>query len=138
MNKRVISKDGIEYAIIISSYFGEAGINFVTKEDNPLQFCILMHEEGHKIPPHIHKVRERVVTEVQEVLYIEFGLVVVHLFDKEGNHIEDVPLERYDTIVLLRGGHGFTFKEDSSIIYTKQGPYYGKEEDKEIIGNPER
>lgn len=117
-------------ALIVRRGHGKSGINFVTRETEPLQFGILRHPEDHKIPAHVHKDRPRTITEVQEVLYLESGLVRIDLFDEKWKTVGTTILHPGDTVILMRGGHGFRFLRDSVMIYVKQGPYYGKDEDK--------
>lgn len=111
----------------------DKGLNFFTPEDNPLQFGVLQHPTGYNITPHIHRKRQLNITEVQEVLYVEVGMVEVVLYSAEGELVREVALSTGDTILLMRGGHGFHFTEDSTLIYVKQGPYMGREEDKKLL-----
>ena len=120
-------------AIIVRSGHGDPGINFVTPSENDLQFSILNHSAGHVIKAHIHKPRERILTSVQEVLYIEYGKMTVDLYDNEGRPVGSKLLTKGDVLILLSGGHGFSFTDNTRVIYTKQGPYYGREEDKRIL-----
>ena len=122
-----------DLAIIVRQGHGESGINFITPEENFLQFSILNHPKGHTIKAHIHKDKERVITKVQEVLYVEKGAMKVDLYNSFGKFVCDRLLTKGDTIILIEGGHGFSFQEDTRVIYTKQGPYYGKSEDKELL-----
>jgi len=120
-------------AIIVRKGYGKPGINFITPEENPLQFSILNHPKGHTINAHIHKDKERLINKVQEVLYVEKGILDVSLYDNSGQLVCARNLHEGDTIILTGGGHGFYFPVDTRIIYIKQGPYYGKSEDKEIL-----
>jgi hypothetical protein len=36
-------------------------------------------------------------------------------------------------VIFLDGGHGFEVLEDTKLIEVKQGPYPGKDKDKELI-----
>jgi len=54
-------------------------------------------------------------------------------YERSGKKVGSAILNSGDTILLLRGGHGFNILEDSKIIEVKQGPYYGVEEDKQLL-----
>lgn len=127
-----IKHNGELLALIVRKGHGKPGINFVTAEKEPLQFGILRHPEDHKIKPHVHKDVPRTIIETQEVLYLESGLARIDLFDEKWRTVNTAILHPGDTIVLIRGGHGFRFLRDSVVIYVKQGPYYGKDEDKTV------
>ena len=66
------------------------------------------------------------------MLHIEEGRVEVNVY-KKGKRIASSILDSGDTILLLRGGHGFKILEDSRIIEVKQGPYRDKRIDKEYL-----
>jgi hypothetical protein len=57
------------------------------------------------------------------VLFIKSGKIRVDLYSKEKKFIQSETLETGDIILLVSGGHGFTFLEPSEIIEIKQGPY---------------
>jgi len=111
------------------------GINFFTSPENNLQVGILKHPQGHVIKPHIHNKIEKIISDRQEMLYIEKGIMKVSFFDETGNKISEEMLNSGDLVLLISKGHGFEFLEDSRIIYVKQGPYVSKEEDKRIFEN---
>jgi len=120
-------------ALIIHHDYDKDGVNFVTSEDEPIQVGILKHQCGTKIKPHIHKNQPRTISEVQEVLHIEYGKVEAEFYNASGKKVRQTVLNSGDTILLLTGGHGFNILEDSKIIEVKQGPYYGPEEDKQLL-----
>ena len=129
----IIHKGTLLAKIIRKEDYPNPGLHFVTEPENSLQVSVLNHPKGYKVEPHIHKERERIIKEVQEVLYLESGLVFVRLFDEEGSWVSGILMDPGDTIILVKGGHGFEFMEDSKMMYVKQGPYYGKEEDKKLL-----
>ena len=128
-----IEYEGKVVALIVRHNYDEDGINFITSKDEPIQLGILKHQRGTKIKPHIHKNQSRTISEVQEVLLIEYGNVEVEFYDASGKKVQQTVLKSGDTILLLTGGHGLNILEDSKIIEVKQGPYYGPEEDKQLL-----
>jgi len=118
-------------ATVLRKGYDEEGVNFITSPDDPLQLGVLKHRGGTRIKAHSHKNNPRVIRQIQEVLYIEYGKVEVEFFDDKGKRVAGRILNSGDTILLRSGGHGFNVLEDSKIIEIKQGPYYGAEKDKE-------
>ena len=128
-----IERDGILYALVVRREFGGPGRNFLTEDGEPLQFCILQHPANHSIPRHVHRIVPRTIEEVQEVLHIEYGVVLVKVFTNDSILVGERMLIHGDTLVLLRGAHSFKFLQDTKVIYVKQGPYLGKAEDKVVL-----
>jgi len=124
-------------ALILRRDYPVDGVSFITAEDEPIQLGVLKHQRGIRIKPHIHKNQPRTISEVQEVLYIEYGKVEAEFYDRSGKKVGSNILNSGDAIILLSGGHGFNILEDSKIIEIKQGPYYGVEEDKECLNTSE-
>jgi len=117
-------------AIIIRSSYKNSGVTFFTPEDFPQQLAYMKHPPGHKIPPHIHKLVRRDITQTQEVLWIKSGKVRVDLYTSHKRLLTSVIVETGDVILLVSGGHGFTMLEETEMIEVKQGPYTG-DQDKE-------
>ena len=135
--EEIKSDDGKIIAIVVRKEFSKDGINFVSKEDFPLQLGINSYKNGSKIKPHFHIEKEITINKIQEVIHIESGRTIVNLYDLNGKEIKSVELSTGDTIFLVDGGHGFEILEDTKIIEVKQGPYFGKDKDKRMIGDAE-
>ena len=134
MNKlEKIEWEGKTLALILRCKFDEAGVNFFTARDNPLQLGVLKHEQGVEIKPHVHRSLPRKIEDVQEVLHIEYGRVETNFYNKNGEKVGNSVLNVGDTILLLSGGHGFRILEDARILEVKQGPYHGVEDDKVVF-----
>lgn len=121
-------------ATVLRRGYDEEGVNFITSQDNPLQLGVLKHQKGTRIKAHSHKNNPRVIRQIQEVLFVEYGKVEVEFFDDKEKRVAGRILNSGDSILLRSGGHGFNVLEDSKIIEIKQGPYYGAEKDKERFG----
>lgn len=128
-----IQWNGKILALVLRSGYEEKGVNFITPPENPLQLGVLIHQQGTKIKPHIHKNIQKTINEIQEVLHIEYGKVEVEFYQSEGRKVATTILNSCDTILLLSGGHGFNILEDSKIVEVKQGPYHGRDEDKALL-----
>jgi anti-sigma factor ChrR (cupin superfamily) len=134
MTKKIIYNNQV-FAIIFKKEEALAsGHNFLTDESNNLQVGIIAYPKGYIIPNHFHFSVERNIIGTQEMLYVESGKIKVIFLTEEGNKINEEILESGDLVVLIKGGHGMEFLEDSTkIIYTKQGPYVSKEKDKKVF-----
>jgi len=123
------------FALIIRGDYEEDGAKFVTSESNALQLGILRHREGAQVKPHVHRNTPRTISEVQEVLHVEYGEVEAEFYDARNTKVGSVRLRAGDTALLMSGGHGFRIMEECKMIEVKQGPYLGTAEDKEYL-NP--
>ena len=133
MMEEIKSDDGKIIAIVVKREFEKDGVNFVSKEDYPLQLGISSYKQGATIKAHFHIEKEIMVNKIQEVVHIESGRTVVNLYDLNGKKFKSVELSDNDTIFFVDGGHGFEMLEDTKIIEVKQGPYFGKDSDKRMI-----
>ena len=131
--EEIKSDDGKTIAIIIKREFEKGGVNFVSKEDFPLQLGISSYKRGDKIKPHFHIEKEIKVNKIQEVVHVENGGAIINLYDINSKKFKSVELVTGDTIFFVDGGHGFEMLEDTKIIEVKQGPYLGKDKDKRMI-----
>jgi hypothetical protein len=132
--EEIKSSDGKEtIAIIVRKEFNKEGMNFLSKNEYPLQLGVNSYHKGVKINPHFHVNREIVVSTIQEMVYIKNGKATVHLFGCDRELLKSVELLGGDLVFLVSGGHGFDIQEDTTIIEVKQGPYSGKTLDKVMI-----
>jgi len=56
------------------------------------------------------------------------------VFDRNKKFVCDRILERGDVILLVSGGHGFEFLEDTELIEVKEGPYMGVDDKERFEG----
>lgn len=133
-----IENDGIEtvrhgsdvLAIIVrSSHRPESGLHFFSAPDFVQQFAVMRRPQGHVIEAHTHPPFPRTIEAFQESLWIRSGHVRMELFGRNGDAVKSVDLRAGDAVLLVAGGHGFTFIEESELIEIKQGPY-NQEHDK--------
>jgi hypothetical protein len=131
--EEIKSNDGCTVAIVVKKNFNKNGINFLSKNDFPLQLGINSYKKGEIIKSHIHQERSIQIINFQEVVYIKKGKASVKLYDSKRTFLKSIVLSTGDLIFLASGGHGFEILEDTVIIEVKQGPYLGKDQDKLII-----
>jgi hypothetical protein len=120
-------------AIIIRSNYTSNKTVFFGSPSFSQQLGYLLHKEGDTINPHFHKEVDRKIMLTQEVLFIKKGKIIAYFYTVKKEYITSRELETGDVLFLCSGGHGFKMLEDTEIIEVKQGPYSGKEKDKEIF-----
>lgn len=130
-----ISHHGQEVAKIIRHSHKVKDLEFFTDDLNPLQVGMHNKSKGTSLTPHIHLSDTKVITEVQEVLYIVSGKVKVTYYTIDGDMIDSVVLSRGDILIHYRMGHGFEILEDAQIFEIKQGPYPGTQHAKIYLKN---
>ena len=124
MNIEQMTYQGILYAIIMRSAAITPGVHFFTPDDNPLQVGQQLRLKGAVIKPHAHcEVRTDRSGFLQEVLYIQSGKLKALFYTEDGIAITERILNAGDTILLIRGGHGFEVLEDVRMLEVKMGPY---------------
>ena len=131
--EEIKSDGGKTIAIVVKRDFEKDGVNFVSKEDFPLQLGISSYKKRDKIKAHFHIEKEIRINKIQEVVHIKSGRTIVNLYDLNGKKFKSVELSEGDTIFFVDGGHGFEMLEDTKIIEVKQGPYFGRDVEKRMI-----
>ena len=111
-------------ALIVSHKFNKPGTHFFTPNELSQQVAYMHHPKGKIIDPHVHNPVPREVVYTQEVLFIKKGKLRVNFFDEEQRYLESHILEAGDTILLIKGGHGFEVLEEVEMIEVKQCPYF--------------
>lgn len=125
--------DGLIAKILRGPYRGGEGIHFFTDASGPQQVAYINHPAGHEVAPHVHVDRPRTVSRTQEVLVVWRGCVDVYFFTSAGVHVCTRRLLGGDVCLLLGGGHGLRFVDDTNMLEVKVGPYLGKENDKRML-----
>lgn len=120
-------------AIIIRNASVIEGIKFFSPPEFSQQLALISRKKDYTIKRHAHKLVARQVLVTQEVLHILSGRIEVTLYDKQKKLIDTVELKQGDTILLVTGGHGIKFLEDSRLLEVKQGPYSEVDGDKECF-----
>lgn len=99
---------------------------FYSSEEEPFQVGTHENKKGDILDPHVHEITKGdslSITEVTELVYVQYGKIKVRLFTPSGEFISDHVLREHDSIVFSSGGHGVEFMEDSKIFMIKQGPF---------------
>ena len=122
------------FALVFRKGIEVQSTKFLTPDESPLQVGYVVRKKGYVEPPHIHKRVRRVIEDVQQMLHIQRGIVVIDFFGDEGDLIESVELKEGDAILLMEGAHSIRVIKDLKCLSVKQGPFLGHEEDKIEVG----
>ncbi len=120
---KVFDKKNNLLAIVNKKIDDTKSKNFLTSEDMTMQFATFNLKKGEEIKRHIHNKQERIIQTTAEVITILEGSMKVDLYDKEQELLEQVTLNKHESIILFEGGHGLTMEEDCRFLEVKQGPY---------------
>jgi len=121
-------------AVVYRNYIKVDGVRFYTEATNAFQIGLHDRLKGVLLPPHIHKVLNTFKIEsIQEVLYVIKGKVKISFYSRNGKFISIKVLEVGDSVLLMDGGHGLEFMDNSRIFEVKQGPYPGSQSAKIYI-----
>ena len=133
MSIEIIDYNNQRYACIIRKDINIEGKKFFSSPKDFLQVGYMNLKKDETLRPHIHKPQNKNIYENQEVLYLVSGKMKVSFYDKIPKKINEAYLTSGDLIILLSGGHGFKFLEDTIMIEIKQGPYNGQNNDKMFL-----
>jgi len=128
-----IEHNGKLVAIIIKKEFSSDDVIFFSPPDFSQQLGYISYKKDHNIKSHFHLEVKRKITLTQEALFVRKGRIQVDLYTEDKEFITSRELKTGDLIFLCSGGHGFKMLEDSEMIEVKQGPYSGKQSDKETF-----
>lgn len=128
-----ISHDGQIISIILRQNYTSDRIEFFSPDNFSQQLGFLPHKKGNTIHAHFHKEVDKKIVLTQEVLFIRKGKVQVNFYTPDKEFITSRETGVGDIIFLCSGGHGFKILEDTEMIEVKQGPYSGKDDDKELF-----
>lgn len=120
-------------SIILRDGYRSDKIVFFGKPEFSQQLGFLPHSKGSVIKSHFHKEAHRKITLTQEVLFMRKGRAIVNFYTTGKEYICSKELDKGDIIFLCSGGHGFEMLENTEMIEVKQGPYSGRDSDKEIF-----
>ena len=119
---------GEVYAIIIPSEYQPTTVDFITPNSYSLQLACMDRPKGSKAQEHIHLNIKREINNTQEVLIFRKGRAKIDFYTQEKKYLGSEDIRAGDIVLLIQGGHGVTFEEDTDVIEVKQGPYFDIEE----------
>lgn len=95
----------------------------ITEDFASLQLLTLKHKKGHQIKAHDHARKKRISTILQECLVVKRGKIRVDFYAPNKKVFKYIYLRAGEVIIILQGGHGVHFLEDSEIVELKNGPF---------------
>lgn len=121
-------------AVVIRNNIKVSGVKFFTASKNPFQIGIHQRPKGLTLAPHVHKLdRPLIINTIQEILLVQKGKIKITFYTTKGKLITVKILDLGDSVLLMDGGHGVEFLEDSRVFEVKQGPYPGSQFAKKYI-----
>jgi mannose-6-phosphate isomerase-like protein (cupin superfamily) len=126
----VISAGEQPLCYIIRQQNAPEATTFVTPDDALQQVGFIVHGAGSEVKRHYHLPIERQITGTPEVLVVRQGRCQMDVYDDDQRLVETHELVEGDVMVMVGGGHGFRFTDDTVLLEVKQGPYYGTDEKK--------
>jgi hypothetical protein len=131
MDPEFIRASGELLAVVVRHDFAPEKLAFPTPKDFPLQLGIHIRKKGDAVEAHGHVPFVGLDIPAQEFFYVVAGRVEVDVYHTKKKFCTLI-LNAGD-MVLLNCAHGMRFAADSRIVEIKQGPYRGKENEKEFI-----
>ncbi|MBI3026875.1 hypothetical protein HYY70_02075 [Candidatus Woesearchaeota archaeon] len=129
--ERIVADDKV-LAIVVRNSFAKPGLNFITPEDFSFQLGVHISKAGINVKAHRHKpFKELKNVYPQEFFYVENGKVEIGIYNERDKH-SSVLLGGGD-MIILNCPHEVKFIEDSKFVELKQGPYRGKDAEKEYL-----
>jgi len=123
------------FAQIIRAEYRRKGIIFFTDPNLSQQMAQMERPKGYEIDPHFHLPVQREVFLTREALIVRRGKILVVFYNDEKEAVGQTIIKRGDILLLIDGGHGFTFLKNGNMAEIKQGPYAG-DRDKERFEKP--
>ncbi len=116
---------------------GESGkMNFMVPEEECLQAAAgVKFVNGHTFSgAHKHLPNKRTTFKTQEAFILVKGSVELTMYDLDNKEIAKEILNQGDCYIYLDGGHALkVLTDDTSFYEIKNGPYLGRDKDKEFI-----
>lgn len=117
-------------ASIVRPLESKEGLTFLTEDENYIQLGIWNYKKDTILPAHYHTEFSRESFKTNEVVYVVKGNIECNLYTENGDLIKKVTINEQELIVQFNGAHEYIINEDSLIIETKNGPYFGPDIDR--------
>lgn len=126
--KWISDPEGNLLALWVSGEYEPDRTVFLTPGTFLQQLGFIYRKEGETIDSHVHISLHRKLEGTSECLLLKKGRVSVDFFSDRRVFVSNLIMEQGDMLLLVGGGHGFTFLEEGFFVEIKQGPYLGIEE----------
>ena len=109
----------------------ENGLSFFSDDEDYIQVGTWGYDKPKELLAHTHNEVHRDVAWTQEVIFVKKGSIKAEIYDLSNKKVQDIICNVGDTIVLLRGAHGYhILEDDTQVLEVKNGPYVGAELDR--------
>jgi hypothetical protein len=125
-----IERDGTLFAEVIWAGTTVGKSRFFSEQGSSLQFGLLAHEAGFVEPAHYHHPIKREISDLQQMLVVQRGVLAIEFYAPDGVKFHEVVLRVGDAINLVHGVHAVRVIEDMQCVSVKQGPFFGDKLDK--------
>lgn len=130
MSYERIEREGTLFAEVIWAGTTVEKSRFFSDAASSFQFGLLAHEAGFIEPAHYHHPIQREISDLQQMLVVQRGVLAIDFFTPEGEKFREVVLKVGDAINLVHGAHAVRVLEDMQCVSVKQGPFFGDKLDK--------
>ena len=96
---------------------------FYTNNQAEFQVASFNLDKDEVIDRHYHPSQIRTVIKTSEVIIVQEGSIILNLYNKDLEKVDDVILNKGDIAILIDGGHELKMESDCKFIEVKQGPY---------------
>ena len=128
-SKHIIFKDK-KYASIVNVLSSPEGLSFVTEDEDFIQIGIWNYKKNTKLPNHYHNTFDRNAERTSECVFVLKGSVTCNLFTDEGVFIGEYLITENELMIQYVGAHEYIINEDSVVLESKNGPYFGPDTDR--------
>jgi hypothetical protein len=108
-------------------------VNFPTPSDVPFQLGYGTSADKYVVKPHMHKRVKREINTTCEFIYVISGEINIEIFDETSKLIKSLIISTNEGFLQYFGGHKITIMAGTKYLEIKQGPYFGREYDKEDL-----
>lgn len=127
-------ENGNSLALIVRHSYAPISTRFLTPDDYKQQLGFIVYPAGGNVVAHVHLPIKRNITGTSEVLIVRQGRARLDIYRADKTFLMSRILETGDLVLLIDGGHGFEFLEETILVEVKQGPYTGYTDKERIKG----
>lgn len=112
-------------ATIVRACHAPRSTTFITPDSSYQQAGFVVYPKNGMVKRHAHLPLQRHLIGTPETLMVREGRIECDLYALDKSPLGTWTLEQGDIILLVAGGHGIRFLEDTILLEIKQGPYTG-------------
>lgn len=129
MIQKFIYKNKV-YAEIIRGKMKSDRTKFFSDSKSSFQFGFVAHKKGYTEKPHYHRKVKRIISDCQQVLFVQKGKIEVKFFNNKKKLIKKILIKKGDAMNIIQGIHLIKILENAQCLTVKQGPFISDKMDK--------